>query len=93
MVKFLLRSGDRFAIACGMIVPDAELGNPQIAERIWHAINMAFHDPSAMPNCPSDRYPIYSIFLLEKVLARTTGGTIRSGIEETIGRLRLRLPE
>lgn len=85
--KVLLGMGDRFAVACSMIVDDEGMTNPKTIERICAALDFAFRQ-RAHRDCALDAYPIYAVFLLEKLHSRASDAANQRATAECLSRLR-----
>ena len=73
-VKLLIGLGDRFAVTCTMVATEEDTHNPQVIDRICNALLFIFGSGPFLgisSDCYRDRYPVYSIFLLERLRAGT----------------------
>lgn len=88
MVGLFYRLGDRVAIGLSMVTDEAMLGDAKIASKIQRAIDFTFRDPLAIRECPIDRFPIYSVYLLEKIQKRVSDPETLAAVSDTLGTLR-----
>jgi hypothetical protein len=81
----LLTMGDRFAVSCSMVISDSEWDSPRVAERVCYGIRVAFResDPGAFV-CTLDGCPVFSCFLLERLLAHASDSESRGLISEVL---------
>jgi hypothetical protein len=93
LVSLLLHFGDRFAVSCSMILTDEQLRDPRIIERVCSGIDFAFRLPGTQTDCAADSYPVYSAFLLERLLRAVSDQQSRSLIEKTLASIRMRIPD
>lgn len=84
LVKHLLVLGDRFAVTCSMVLTETEWSDPTIKEHICFAAQFIFRESNIARDCPRDREPIYTIFLLEILLAKAVAPLSREQIETAL---------